>query len=146
MKYHNPAVPMTVDTLKEQTPDTEALMSIHFTTQNPDHLTSDSATASPAPTESTTTSSTPGEHDPVDRVETIDMKHKTESQILEEVLRLTGAYTIEATEQEKEELRELEVQRVESERDAAAARERRAAAKREKELLEQARGEIAVQA
>ena len=143
MKYHNPAVPMTVDQLKEQTPDTEATMSVHFTSQSPEHMTSDSATASPAPAESTTTTSTPSDHDPVERVETIDMKHKTESQILDELIRLTGAYTIEPTEAEKEELRLLAEQKVRSERDAKAALERRAAAKREKELLEQARGELA---
>ena len=145
MKYHNPAVPMTVDQLKEQTPDTEAIMSVHFTSENPEHMTSDSATASPAPVESTTTTSTPSEHDPVERVETIDMKHKTESQILDELIRLTGAYTIEPTEAEKDELRILAEQKVRSERDAKAALERRAAAKREKELLDQARGEIDLQ-
>jgi large subunit ribosomal protein MRP49 len=145
MKYHNPAVPMTVDQLKEQTPDTEATMSIHFTAQDPSHMTSDSATASPAAVNSTTASSTPSDHDTVERVETIDMKHKTESQILDELIRLTGAYTIEPTAAEKEELRSLEEQRIRSELDSKAAAERRAAAKREKELLEQAKGEIAAQ-
>lgn len=136
---------MTVDQLKEQTPDTEAIMSIHFTSENPTHMTSDSATASPAPVESTTPTTTPSDHDPVERVETINMKHKTESQILDELIKLTGAYAIEPTEAEREELRSLEEQRVLSERDSKAAAERRAAEKREKELLEQARGDIAAQ-
>jgi large subunit ribosomal protein MRP49 len=108
-------------------------------------MTSDSATASPAAVNSTTASSTPSDHDTVERVETIDMKHKTESQILDELIRLTGAYTIEPTAAEKEELRSLEEQRIRSELDSKAAAERRAAAKREKELLEQAKGEIAAQ-
>ena len=146
IKYHNPAVPMTVDQLKVQTPETEAIMSIHFTSSDPEHMTSDSATASPAPVDSTTTSSTPSEADPVESVETIDMKHKSESQILDELIRLTGAIQLEPTEAEKEELRLLEEQRVRSERDSKAAAERRAKMKREQELLEQARGDIAAQA
>ena len=146
MKYHNPAIPMTVDQLKVQTPETEAIMSVHFTSSDPSHMTSDSATASPAPVESTTTSTTPSEHDPVERVETIDMKHKSESQILDELIRMTGAIQLEPTEAEKDELRLLEEQRVRSERDSKAAAEKRAKVKREQQLLEQARGDIAAQA
>ena len=74
------------------------------------------------------------------------MKHKSESQILDELIRMTGAIQLEPTEAEKDELRLLEEQRVRSERDSKAAAEKRAKVKREQQLLEQARGDIAAQA
>ena len=131
---------MTVDRLHLQTPDTEASMSIHFTAPNPTHTTSDSATASAAPTDSTTTTSQPSDYDPTERVETIDMKHRTNSEILSELVRVTGAYPIEPTAEEREEMRMLEEQR-----DAKESAEVRARARRERELLEQARGDLASQ-
>ena len=121
-------------------------MSVHFTAPNPEHMSSDAATASPAPTDSTTTTSTPSDQDPTERVETIDMKHRTNSEILNELIRVTGAYPIEPTPQDREEMRMLEEQRLRSQRDAKLSAEVRARAKREKELLEQARGDLAGQA
>ena len=74
------------------------------------------------------------------------MKHRTPSEILEELVKLTGAYPIEATAEDKEEIRILEEQKVRSARDAKLSAEVRARTKREKELLEQARGDLAGQA
>ncbi|KAK3704187.1 hypothetical protein LTR37_014027 [Vermiconidia calcicola] len=148
LKYHNPAVPITVEQIRTtQTPDTEATLSIHFTASTSSPQTSpDSATSSPAPTDSTTTTSSPSSHDPTERVETIDMKHRTNSQILQEVVRLTKAYPVEPTQQELEEMRLLEEQRVRSERDSKMSAEVRARVKREREIMEQARGDLAGQA
>lgn len=121
-------------------------MSVHFTAPDPEHMSSDSATASPAPTDSTTTTSAPSDQDPTERVETIDMKHRTNSEILNELIRVTGAYPIEPTPEDREEMRMLEEQRLRSQRDAKLSAEVRARAKRERELLEQARGDLAGQA
>ena len=68
------------------------------------------------------------------------MKHRTPSEILEELVKLTSAYPIEATAEDKEEMRILEEQKVRSARDAKLSAEVRARTKREKESLEQARG------
>ena len=137
---------MTIDRIQLQNPDTEATLSIHFTAPNPTHTTSDSATASPAPIDSTTTSSSPSEYDPTERVETIDMRHRPNSEILSELIRVTGAYPVEPTPEDREEMRLLEEQRVRSEQAAKLSAEVRARAKREKELMEQARGDLAGQA
>lgn len=104
-------------------------MSIHFASQDAQQ-TSSSATS--APTDSTTA-----------RVETINMKGRTNSEILQELIRVTKAYPIEPTEEEKEELRLLEEQRLRSLRDSKLSKEVRARVKRERELLEQARGDLA---
>ncbi|KAK5110203.1 hypothetical protein LTR62_006199 [Meristemomyces frigidus] len=124
LKYHNPAVAMTIDrTALREDP---ALMSIHFAsaealqTSAPDQIATDS-------------------------VQTIDMKHKSNSEILEELMKLTKARAVEPTVEENEEIRELEEQRVRSARDSVKSAEVRARVKREQELLEQARGDVAGQ-
>jgi len=74
------------------------------------------------------------------------MKHRTNSEILEELVKLTRAYPVEATEAEKEELRVLEEQRRRGAIESAKSLEVRARVKREKDLLEQARGDMAANA
>lgn len=139
LKYHNPAVPMTIDRTAAQTE--QAILSVHFT--NPSAAqTSSSATSSPAARDSTTKGSTPSDADPTDRVETINMTHSSNSQILEALVQLTKAYPIEPTAQETEELAQLEEQRVRSAAASKLSLEVRARQKRENELLEQARGEL----
>ncbi|KAK5175729.1 uncharacterized protein LTR77_000868 [Saxophila tyrrhenica] len=146
LKYHNPAVPMTVDRIREeaQTPESEAIMSVHFASADA-RQTSSSATSSPASTDSTTTATTPSDADPTERVETINMKNKTNSEILQQLTQLTKAYPIEPTEGDKEELRLLEEQRVRSERDSKMYAEHRARMKREREIFEQGRNDLAAQ-
>ncbi|KAK4507144.1 hypothetical protein PRZ48_000878 [Zasmidium cellare] len=131
LKYHNPAVSMTVDRDIEQTDP--ATMSVHFAPENADQ-TSGSATASSAPSQQT------------ERVETINMKNYTNSEILDALVQLTKAYPVEPTPEEQEELAKLEEQRRKSEKDSKLSQEVRARVKREKELLEQARGDVASQA
>ena len=77
-----------------------------------------------------------------DKTETIDMKGKHEREILNDLLGITRARTVESTEEEAAELAQLE----EQQRRSGVDRERTArvveAEKREKMLLEQARGEV----
>ncbi|KAK5711121.1 hypothetical protein LTR15_012606 [Elasticomyces elasticus] len=145
LKYHNPAVTMTVD--RTARPEDAAMMSVHYTSSNPT-LSSDSSAAGPAPVASTSPSSTLIEADAntTEDVRTIDMKHRTNSEILDELVRMTKAKIVEATAEEVEELRALEEQRVRGAKDSAKSLEVRARLKREKDLLEQARGEMAGQA
>ncbi|EME49827.1 hypothetical protein DOTSEDRAFT_121058 [Dothistroma septosporum NZE10] len=125
LKYHNPAVPMTID--RNTLQDDPAVMSVHF------------GEADVAPLQSSESSSD-------ERIETINMKNFTNSEILDALVRLTKAQPVEPTAEEQEELAKLEEQRRRSERDSKLSQEVRARVKREKELLEQARGDLAAQA
>ena len=122
--------------------DEPAIMSIHFAPKDSPQ-TSDSLTSSSAPTNSSTSQADAAS---TDRVETINMTHTTNSEILDAVVRLTKAYPVEPTVEERAELRSLEEQSVRSKRDSKRSLEVREARRREKELLEQARGDIAAQA
>lgn len=140
LKYHNPAVPMTIDrTVDNSEP---ATMSIHFAPADAPQ-TSSSATSSPAPTSSTTHASPASDHAPTEKVQTVDMTHRTNSEILQELIKLTKAYIIEPTAEDTEELRSLEEQRLRSARDSKESQEVRAKQRREQEILQQARGDIA---
>ncbi|KAF2724028.1 hypothetical protein K431DRAFT_241630 [Polychaeton citri CBS 116435] len=142
LKYHNPAVSMTV--ARHQQPEGPATLSVHYA--SPDAAqTSSSATSSPASTASTAAGSTPSSANPTEKVETIDMKFKPNSEILTELVRLTKAYPVEPTPEDREQIQALEEQKKRSERDSKLSQEVRARKKREQEMLEQARGEIAAQ-
>lgn len=140
LKFHNPAIPMTIDRTAAQ--DEKAILSVHYTNDSAPQ-TSSSATSSPAARDSTTKNTTPSVAAPSDRVETINMTDFNNSQILDALVKLTKAYPVEPTAQDKEELATLEEQRVRSAAAAKLSAEVRARQKREKELLEQARGEMA---
>jgi large subunit ribosomal protein MRP49 len=140
LKFHNPAIPMSIDRTALQTDP--ALLSVHYT--NPDAVqSSSSATSAPASRDSTTKNTTPSEAASTERVETINMTHSNNTEILEAFVRLTKAYPIEPTAEEKEELASLEEQRMRSAAASKLSAEVRARQKREKELLEQARGDMA---
>lgn len=139
LKYHNPAVPMTID---RSALDTDpATMSIHFAPESA-RQTSPSATSSPAPTDSTTSSTPASDHDPTVRVETIEMKGRTSAEILDDFTRVTKAFPIEPTPEEQEELRSLEEQRLRSVRDSKLSLEVKERKKREEDLLKQAVGSM----
>ena len=70
------------------------------------------------------------------------MKHRQDSEILEQLLKLTKAKVVRPTAEEQREIQEMEEQNARSERDAAMMAEVNATKKREAEILEQARGEV----
>lgn len=138
LKFHNPAIPMTLDRTALQTD--QALMTVFFS--NPEDVSS-SPTSSPAPTTSTSGDKAPSEYAPSERTETINMTNRTQENILSDLLAITKARQVEATDEEMETLRTLEEQRVRSARDSKIGLELRAKKKREEALLAQARGEVA---
>lgn len=73
------------------------------------------------------------------RVATINMKHRHESEILSQLLALTNAVPVEPTPQETEQLQELAAQQELSERDSARHAIYNAEKKREEAILAQAR-------
>lgn len=80
-----------------------------------------------------------------EKVETVNMKNYRSSEILDALIRLTNARQVEPTEEDQEQLTKLEEQRQKSLRDSKLSQEVRARVRRERELLEQARGDIAAQ-
>lgn len=117
-----------------------ALMTVHFT----------SATeASHVKTEISSTTSKHTSTGPVpeskagpslERTETINMKHRMDSEILDQLLKLTRAKVVTATPEETRQIREIEEQNARSARDAALMAAQIAKRKRDEEILRQARG------
>jgi len=70
------------------------------------------------------------------------MKHRSPSEILDKLLKLTNAKVVKATPEETRQIQELEQQERESQRDAAEMARVNAKRKREEAILTQARGEI----
>ncbi|KAB2573124.1 hypothetical protein DBV05_g8177 [Lasiodiplodia theobromae] len=129
LQYRNPALRITVDRTAAQSDP--AVMNIIFSS-------SSSAPSSSTSTEaqSATTSA--------NRTVTIQMKHKTESEILQQLYEATGAQEVEPTEVEKEELQELKEYDERSRRDSERQTEVNRQRKREAEMLAAARGGVAL--
>ena len=70
------------------------------------------------------------------------MKHRVESEILDQLMKLTNAKPVRATAEELRQIQELEEQKSRSERDSILSREVREKRKREEAILVQARGEV----
>lgn len=149
LKYHNPAIPMTVHRTEDQS--APATMTITFGPPS----TAPSSSASPTPRTSasgapppSSTTSTPDALEANENITTknIDMKHKHESTILSELTQLVNGQQIEATEEEKMQLQELEDQRARSEQDAGLQKEVLRKKRREQAILEQARRSVEPQA
>lgn len=129
LKYHNPAVSMTVNRSQDNTGP--ATLTIFY-----------GAPKDSAPSPSTTQDTPTAEHRPFERTETINMKHKHEADILSELVDLTRATPVVATPEEEAELQQL----ADEEKRSAADRIRNAAyseqKRQEKALLDQARGAV----
>lgn len=136
LKYHNPAVPMTLDRAAAQTDP--ALMTVFFSSPEGSPTSSGSA-----PTTSTSGDKAPSDYSSAERTETIEMTHRTQESIWADLVKVTGARQVEPTREELETLRSLEEHRVRSERDSKLSLEVREKKKREEALLAQARGDVA---
>ena len=134
LKYHNPAVSMTVKRTADQ--EGPAVLSIHFTLASK----SSSPAAVSASSTSISPSILPSDHIPSKQVATIDMKHKSESEILSRLLELTRATPYEATPDELAELKDVEDYSRRTTRDRAAQARLNQIKKQEQALLDQARG------
>jgi large subunit ribosomal protein MRP49 len=137
LKYHNPAIPMTIDRTALQTDP--ALMTVFFADSNAANA---SPASSPAPTTSTSGDKQPSDYSPSERTETIDMTGRTPENILSDLIKLTAAQQVQPNQEELDMLRSLEEQRIRSEKDSKLSLEVRQKKKREESLLAQARGEI----
>ncbi|KAF6231266.1 hypothetical protein HO173_010598 [Letharia columbiana] len=103
---------------------------------------SSSATASSAPFSSTDPSTAPSGHASGAKIETIDMKHKHESEILSRLLELTKGMPYEASPDELAELRDVDDEKRQSERDREAQARLNEIKRQEKAVLDLARGGV----
>jgi len=83
-----------------------------------------------------------GDEGRVQMVQMVDMKHKHENEILERLMVLGEGRQVEATEEEREEMRVLEEERRFAMRDREEQREVNRVRKEEKKLLELAAGSV----
>ncbi|KFZ12811.1 hypothetical protein V502_06915 [Pseudogymnoascus sp. VKM F-4520 (FW-2644)] len=127
LKFHNPAVSMTLDRTTNQ--EGPALMTVYF--DDATQPQTPSAPVAGTQTEPTTSNQ--------QRVVTINMKHRHESEILSQLLALTNAVPVEPTPEEVEQLQELAAQQEVSEKDSARHRVFNEEKKREEAILAQAR-------
>ncbi|MCJ1353109.1 MAG: hypothetical protein MMC33_003094 [Icmadophila ericetorum] len=135
LKYHNPAVSMTINRTTDQSGP--ATLSIFFA---PPLTDSNSPTASPAPTQSASTHHTTSNHEPFERVEAIDIKNLPESEILRRLMSATKAMGVEPSVEERAEMERLAEERKRSEIDRERMELENLKRKREKALLDMARG------
>jgi large subunit ribosomal protein MRP49 len=139
LKYHNPAVPMTVNrTADHAGPSTLSI----FLSSNPSSTTASTPSPDSLTGTSSDTTSTPLLASAAE-VLTIDMKHKSEDDILNEFLEVTGAATVDPKPDELESLRDLEEQKERSARDSERSMAVRTQWKKEQAMLAAARGELA---
>ena len=113
-----------------------ATLTVFFT--DPQHTLS--TNSNPKPSSSQDQATAASNKSPTGRVESIDMKHKHESEILAQLLELTKAHQYESTSEEYSEQRDVEDHRRRSQRDREAQMRLNEVKCQEKALLDQARG------
>lgn len=122
LKYHNPSVSMNVDRSMDQS--TSPTLTLFYHSSSP---------SSPVP-------ATPmAQSDPDAIVKTIDMKDRRDDDIWESFVALTGAQEVEATEEDRAMMLELEEQNAQSKANSVRQKEQNRLIKREEELLKQAK-------
>lgn len=135
LKYHNPAVSMTVNRRTDQ--EGPATLTVFLapppnttsTSFSPDILSSTVATNSSLST-----------HHPVEREESIDVKHIRDSEIYSLLMGLAKATPVVPTAEEEAELRQLKEDLENSKQDSIIGAKYREKMKEEKALLDLARG------
>ncbi|KAF2404874.1 50S ribosomal protein-like protein Mrp49 [Trichodelitschia bisporula] len=127
LKYHNPAVPMTISRTEDQTAPATLSVWLRDSTFPPN--------PNPASSEAPTPTS-------AERLVTIDMKNKSENEILDAFLATTQGTPVYPTPEEKQLALDIEEYRAKSLKDSLRAKAVREAELREKKMLEMARGAV----
>ena len=133
LKYHNPAVPMSVN----RTTDQEGPSTLTVFLAPP---RSTFTTSSSSPSSSPTTADSLSKHSSPDRAESIDMKNIRDSDIFSLLMALTKATPVIPTPEETAEQQQLKDDLELSRQDAQLGAKYREKLKLEKALLDQARG------
>ncbi|CRG87770.1 hypothetical protein PISL3812_04791 [Talaromyces islandicus] len=130
LKYHNPAIQMSVKQTEEQ--DGPAALTIFFSEapkNNKHHDSSIQDKYAPAPAEG-------------EKTIVIDTKGKDYKQIWQKVQETTGAQEIPPTAEEQEQLAQFKQMAIKSEHDRARIAAMRQAKKDQERMLQEARGEV----
>ncbi|KAL8710330.1 MAG: hypothetical protein Q9220_005100 [cf. Caloplaca sp. 1 TL-2023] len=138
LKYHNPAVSMTVNRSEDQ--KGPAALTVYYNNSSRESSSTATTTSLPSSSGSSSESTT---QDPFERMEIIDMKHRHESEILRELLDLTKATPVVATAEEEAELEMIAEEEKRGEMDRARNAAYTQKKRQEKALLDQARGAVA---
>ncbi|KAF2154233.1 hypothetical protein K461DRAFT_125023 [Myriangium duriaei CBS 260.36] len=138
LKFHNPAVSMTVD--RDLKNDQEALLTVFFAPEDA-HLTSNTATGGPSATTSTSGAKVASDHAPVEKTESVKISHKRAEEILADLIRITDAEPIEPAEEDVQLERELADQEQRSKADHDRGMALNAEKARQAALLAEARGQ-----
>ncbi|KAI9717001.1 MAG: hypothetical protein M1828_007466 [Chrysothrix sp. TS-e1954] len=125
LKYHNPAVSMTVERTEDQSGPSQMIVYL-ATRQNE--------------------SDAPSKEADLEETKRIDMKEKHSSEILAELMRMTGGKEVRATPEEQRQLDELAEQKRRSDQDKAVMLGVTTAKRREKQFLDQAKRSVEAQA
>lgn len=137
LKYHNPAIPMTVDWTVDR--DGPACLTIFFAPPTVN-------AQGPAPTQSSSPDKIASNHQPFDRTHLIEMKHRHRDEILHELLEVTQGRVVSPSEEERTELDEMDQQNRRSDHDREVQKSVLLKRRREREMLEQARKSVEVRA
>ncbi|KAL2828977.1 CI-B8 domain-containing protein [Aspergillus cavernicola] len=131
LKYHNPAIPISVQQTKDQ--EGPAALTIYFAEKisNAASLTAAQATDKLAPKPSET-----------EKTATVDLKNLDYKDIWTSVKMITGAQEVPATAEEEKQLQEVEQLRQRSIQDRARVAGIRQAKKDQERMLQEARGEV----
>ena len=146
LKYHNPAIPMTVRRSDDKT--FPAILSVFMRGDPPP--ASPPSTAPPAyrpvgPNDEMVRwkpDAPRREPAPGERIVEISMQHRSEADIWDELVRVTGARQVEPTPAEVEEMDRMAAQRRVSDADRERTRAVWEAVQRERNILKMAKGEM----
>lgn len=141
IKYRNPALP--VEICRHRNANGPSLL--HIYTKSSSLPSSTPITgASPADTilSGTHDARNTPTSDASEPTHTIDVRMKSESEILDALIEKTGATVMKPTKQELEEIQEIRDFKERSEKDRVEVREKLLNERREQELLKLARGEV----
>lgn len=138
LKYHNPAVSMTID--RTNVEDGPATLTVYFgLSSSPTSQTSSSSlTLNSTPINATEESAI------YDRTEVIDMKHMRDSEILSQLMQVTKAVQILPKPEDEAELQKLNEEKEKSKQDSLINSRHLESKRKNKDLLAMARGVMAV--
>jgi large subunit ribosomal protein MRP49 len=145
IKYRNPSIPISIT--RHTDPDGPSLLHIYTRASQPKEIQNPTPPNPSAPNSSATpnpqTTLVPDTSPPT---HTLNIRDQQESEILEALCKTVKVQVVEPSEEEKEEMRELEAFKERSEKDRVEVREKLVKERREQELLKLARGEVPVAA
>ncbi|KAI9865590.1 MAG: hypothetical protein M1824_002331 [Vezdaea acicularis] len=122
LKYHNPAIPMTIDRIEDQA--SPSILSIHFASpSSPSDVVAPVASTADPTLSTAATTKTSTDAPSTDKVVEIDMKNKRDSEILDALMKATNAVQVEPSADERAEMEALAVKRARSEEDSRQMRE-----------------------